>query len=245
MSRDIVFAALFLPIVPIQAATLVTWNFDGTFPGTAGTIVDLTGSVESVASASVSGASGHRQTGSTITNLPSGGGSGSGLYYVAPYETGTAHGGVYNASGFSTSPSDSSYMSFSLTLSGSIDPSVAALVGIEFDLAKGGYTGPRGVEVTYRIGTSGFFTSLNTTAVPTNVPDEYGRFSFILVSPAALTSGDVIEFRLRGYAPGPGQAILVDNVTITATAIPEPSTFALILAAGGMLLFFRRRARAS
>jgi hypothetical protein len=121
----------------------------------------------------------------------------------------------------------------------SIDPTVSLLEGIRFNLSNAGSTGPRGVEVTYRIGTVGTFTSLGTTAVPNNIANNYGLFTFNLPSPASLSSSDVVEFRLRGYADATGNSIRLDNVSITA--IPEPGVLALVCGAVGILAILRKQ----
>ncbi|MFQ3669956.1 MAG: PEP-CTERM sorting domain-containing protein [Verrucomicrobiia bacterium] len=225
-----------------HAAVLVNWNFDGGSPGVAGTIVAVS-SVASVADVASFGATGSRQSGGTLTNLSAGGDTGSGLSYIAPYEAGTAGPSptpsFYGVSGFDTSPSSSSYVRFSLTMGTSIAPSVSQLEGIQFNLANSGTSGPRGVEVTYRIGTSGSFTSLGTTAVPNNTANNYGLFTFNLPSPITLSAGDVIEFRLLGYSNAAANSIRLDNVSITA--IPEPSSVALLIGAGSLLFLLRRR----
>lgn len=229
MKKPLLLVAL-LALAPAasRAAVLVNWNFDGAAPGVAGTILE-TLSVASVADVSTVGATGSRQISGTTTNLPAGGGTGSGLSYIAPYEAGTAGptaASFYGANGFGTSPVSGSYISFSLTMNTTISPSVNQLEGIQFNLANAGTSGPRGVEVTYRIGTSGNFTSLGTTAVPNNTANNYGLFTFNLSTPASLSGGDVIEFRLLGYSNSASNSIRLDNVSITA--VPEPSTWALL-----------------
>jgi hypothetical protein len=232
------------PLHTSNAQILVNWNFDGASPGTQGTIIS-TSNVASVADVSSTGATGSRQSGGTLTNLPAGGGTGTGLDYIAPYAAGTAGPSptpsFYGVNGFGTSPVSTSYVSFQLTLNSTIDP--IALEGISFNLANSGTSGPRGVEVTYRIGTSGAFTSLGTTAVPNNTANNYGLFTFNLGTPAALAPSDVIEFRLLGYANATGNSIRLDNVSISAAAIPEPSTYLLLGGGLTVLLWLRRRAR--
>lgn len=242
LTLSLAFSLIALTTSSLTAAVLVNWNFDGAAPGVAGTIVDTTSSVASVADVSSVGATGSRQISGTTTNLPAGGGTGTGLDYIAPYEAGTAGppaASFYGVNGFSTSPVSTSYISFSLTMATTIDPTVSQLEGIQFNLANAGTSGPRGVEVTYRIGTSGSFTSLGTTAVPNNTANNYGLFTFNLSTPAALSSGDVVEFRLLGYSNSVSNSIRLDDVSITA--IPEPSAFALIVAAGALLIMLRRR----
>jgi|GEM_PF-1456112 len=226
------------------AQVLVNWNFDGGSPGTQGVILSAD-NVALVSHVASYGATGSRQSGGTTTNLAAGGGSGSGLNYIAPYAAGTATPNdipsYYGVNGFGTSPVSTSYISFSLTLDSTIDP--IALAGIQFNLANGGTSGPRGVEVTYRIGSSGSFTSLGTTATPNNTANNYGLFTFNLGSPSALAANDVVEFRLLGYSNATGNSIRLDNVSITASAIPEPSTYALLGAGLLSLVWLRRRSR--
>jgi hypothetical protein len=229
-----------------QAAILVNWDFDGGSPGTQGTII-ATSSVASVADVSSTGATGSRQSGGTLTNLPAGGNTGTGLDYIAPYEAGTAGPSptpsYYGVNGFGTSPVSTSYVSFQLTMNSTVDPTVSLLEGISFNLANAGTSGPRGVEVTYRIGGSGAFTSLGTTAVPNNTANNYGLFTFNLTTPAALPASSVVEFRLLGYANATNNSIRLDNVSITA--IPEPSAFALMAFGIGAILLLRRRTKLS
>jgi len=115
---------------------------------------------------------------------------------------------------------------------------VGLLEGISFDLANVGTSGPRGVEVTYRVGNSGPFVSLGTTRTPTNVANQFGNFTFNLPTATALIANEDVEFRLLGYSNAVGNSIRLDNVTITATAIPEPSyfVFATLLCLGAVCL---------
>jgi hypothetical protein len=215
--------------------SIATWNFDGASPGTGGTILDTTGTVATINNATAVGATIGRLT-PAITNLPPGGGSGTGLNYVAPYTTGTANNGILNSSGFGTSPSTSTYISFTITIGATIHPSVGLLEGISFDLSNAGTTGPRGFEVIYRIGNTGSFTSLGTTRTPNNTANNYGRFTFNLPTPTSLIANENVEFRFLGYSDAVGNSLRLDNVTFTATAIPEPRYYGLVtlLVAFGM-----------
>ncbi len=233
-------------VTTAPAAVLVRWvhNFSNQINGQ---IEDTTGSVASAANTSATGATGGYLGSGTIVNLPAGGGTGSGWDYIAPYAEGTANtqswpnGQQYNASGWDTTPNASKYITYELTMAGSIDSSVSKLEGIQFNLANGGTSGPRGVEVTYRIGTSGSFTSLGYTRVPNNTATNYGLFTFNLPAPANLSAGDTVTFRLLGYANASGNSIRLDNVAITA--IPEPVTAGFVLSILPIAWLRRRRAQ--
>jgi len=232
-----------------RGAVIVRWTHNQNNQLNGG-IEDTTGSVAGAANASATGVSGSYQTSGTITNLPAGGGSGSGWSYVAPYAEGNATSSdttppidaqFFGANGWNTEPTSSKYITYELTMASSIAPTVGKLEGISFSLANAGTSGPRGVEVTYRIGTSGPFASLGSTATPTNVANEYGHFTFNLPSPADLSAGDVVAFRLLGYANSAGNSIRLDNVTINA--IPEPASMGLAGVAGLIMLATRRLRR--
>jgi hypothetical protein len=231
-----------------QAAPLVSWNFTS---NTTPTIVAVS-SVASAANATFSaGVSGGFQNNANGTNIGPNAGNGTWstansttLSIVAPYALGTSDvvngtSGFYNTSNYTTSPSAAKFVSFSLTMNSTIDSSVSFLEGIQFNLASAGTGAPRGVEVTYRIGTSDPFTSLGGTAVPVNSANQYGLFTFNLPTPTALSGGDVVEFRLLGYADAAGSSVRLDNVSITA--VPEPTTAMLLVAFVGLVLLLRRR----
>jgi hypothetical protein len=232
---------LLLSVIPTfvcAQTTLVTWDFEGVSPGTAPTIV-ATSLVTSASNAIAStGVTINRSTG-TVTNLGAGGGSGG----VAAYAAGTAAGSFLNANGFGTSENSGLYVSFSVTLSSGIGSGAYALDGISFDFANGGSSGPRGAEVTYRVGTSGAFTSLGATQVPNNTAGNFGRFNFSPSGSISLTAGDVVEFRFLGYANTTGSNIRFDNVAISVAAVPEPSAYAVLagLSAVGFAALRRRR----
>lgn len=236
MKSFLLTSSLLLAGAVANAAIIVSWDFDGTSPGLAGNIDDTTGSVLSVANATASGSvTATRVNGSTISNIgPSAGGGG-----VAPYDLGTAAGGIYNANGFGSSPDSSLYVAFQFTLGSTVDSSVSQLEGIQFDFANAGSSGPRGVEVTYRIG-AGSFTSLGSTQVPNNTAGNYGRFTFNLSSPAALSANDVVEFRLLGFSNAGSNSIRFDNIAISAVPEPSAATLAVLIGTAALALGRRR-----
>lgn len=239
-----VFIVTFFLPMKTDAAILVSWNFN---TNVAPTIV-ASGSVASAGNATLSvGVSGGFQNNASASNVgPNPGNgtwSGSSLGSIRPYALGTSDAinggtGFHNSSNYGTSPDSTKFVEFSLTLGASIDSSVSLLEGITFNLSNAGTSGPRGFEVTYRIG-AGSFTSLGGTAVPTLAANQYGLFTFNLGTPVALAASDVVTFRLLGYANAPGNSVRLDNVSINA--VPEPTAAALLTGAGLLLLLRRRR----
>lgn len=228
-----------MPAMLSAQVTLVTWNFDGVSPGSQATIAatSLVASADNVTASA--GVTASRVTSVAFTNIGPGGGSGS----IASYSLGTANSSVGNASGFGTTASATLYTSFRLTMAGSLSGGPYNLSSISFDLGNAGSNGPRGVEVTYRVGTSGSFVSLGTTDVPSNTSNQFGRFTFAPSGSVAITANDVIEFRFLGYAPTSGSSIRYDNVTVSAVAVPEPSAFAALAGAGALGFAALRRRR--
>lgn len=236
---------LFLSPLASYASVLVSWNFTANLAPT----INATASVASASNATLAAISGGWQNNATGTNVGPSAGNGtwspSSLGTVQTYDLGDSNvvnggAGFLQTSGWGTTMNASRYVSFNLTMNSSIEPAFAQLEGIRFNLASAGTSAPRGVEVTYRIGTSGNFTSLGGTAVPVNAANQYGLFTFNLPTSATLSPGDVIEFRLLGYAPDSGAGLRFDNVRITA--IPEPAVLSVAgLAIGSFALLRRRR----
>ena len=86
----------------------------------------------------------------------------------------------------------------------------------------------------------------NATAINT-VPKDY---SADLGSLGAIASGDTRHFRIYLQTPTSNQGIAFDDIvingTVSATAVPEPSSFALLAGAAflGFAALRRRRAQA-
>lgn len=227
-----------MPAVLSAQVTLVTWNFDGATPGSQATI-SATSLVASADNVSVGGtASASRLSSQTVTNIGPASASGS----IAAYALGTANATIGNASGFGTTPNAANYVSFRFTLGSSLSDGPYNLGSISFDLSNAGNT-VRGVEVTYRVGTSGAFVSLGSTDAPTLTANNFGRFTFTPTGSVALTASDVVEFRFLGYAASTGASIRYDNVSVSAVAVPEPSAFAALAGMGALGFAALRRRR--
>lgn len=245
MKTPLLALSLIATLAASQASVLVSWNFSSNLTAT----INATASVSSAANATLSsGLSGGFQNNTTGVNIGPNSGNGtwslSSLGTVKAYQLGDSDvvnggNGFLNASKFGTTPNSSLYLGFTLTMNSTIAPSESQLQGIQFNLASAGTSGPRGVEVTYRIGTSGTFTSIGGTAVPNLTASNFGLFTFNLPSPSTLNSGDVVEFRLLGYTNATDNAIRLDNVRITA--VPEPAAAGLLAVSGGVLFWLRRR----
>jgi hypothetical protein len=220
--------------IVLGASPLVTWDFDNDIPD------ELEGTI--LAPAAVASVSAVEEVGgvnllpSTIfgyTNIgPSAGGGA-----VLPYALGTSNGAQLGMTGFTEDPDPTRFASFKFSMDTSFPQEFSLLHSISMDLANGG-SSLRGIEVTYRIGNSGSFISLGTTATPSNSINQFGRFTFALNSPEALSASDLVEFRVLGYANEPGFTLRLDNVTISA--IPEPVAVSLIAGAGLLCWRIRR-----
>ncbi len=247
MKATLLALCLIVTLAVSQASVLVSWNFTSNLTATIST--NASSSVASAANATLSlNVSGGHQINATGTNIGPNSGNGtwslSSLSTVTAYELGDSDvvngvSGFLNASNFGTSPNSTLYLGFQLTMNSTIAPAFSQLQGIQFNLSNAGASGPRGVQVTYRIGTSGSFTSIGGTAVPNLTANNYGLFTFNLPTPITLSGGDVVEFRLLGYANMTGNSIRLDNVRITA--IPEPAAAGLLALSGGVVFWLRRR----
>ena len=131
------------------------------------------------------------------------------------------------------------YFTFTVTAD---DGSELDLDSLTFDVARGGGATPR----TYDVYTSvdNFATSL--TGGPVVVGTQRPTFTAASVdlSGAAYQDLDAITFRVRVYAPDPGQSVDFDNVNlngdVSAVAVPEPAGVGAAGAASLMLLRRRR-----
>lgn len=138
-------------------------------------------------------------------------------------------GGPVNNSG----ASETHYVSFTLTPDSGLALDVLAL---SFDERNPTASGPTGFDVYTSV--DGFTSSILSGALAPNATS-FTNHSVALSGPFAAISGP-FTVRISGFggpASAPQGVWLLDNITLTATAAPEPSTLALfaVLAVGLML----------
>ncbi len=138
---------------------------------------------------------------------------------------GTNANGLYGAS-------ISDYVGFSITAN-----SPFTLDNLEFELAQGGASGPRGFTVTYNLN-GGPFSVIGVAALNVGVAGAFAHYS-IDFGNAAITASDTVEVRLLGFSTGSGNSIRFDNVAVTA--IPEIASFTLPAGVFVGLFLMRRR----
>jgi hypothetical protein len=214
---------------------ILTYSWDGASPGQSPTILSAS-AVQTAGDFTAAGTAVlGRTTGVSFTNLAAGTvGSPAGFVTETSYTAGTANANVGNANGFGTLPTAANWVGFTFTMSATRPADFSALHSFAIDLANAGTSGPRGFEVTYRVGGIGAFTSLGIAQVPNNTANNFGRFTFTPESVVLLGAGDVVEFRLLGFANATNNSIRFDNATVFA-AIPEPGTVALLTGLAALL----------
>jgi hypothetical protein len=145
---------------------------------------------------------------------------------------------TYTNSAGSTSLANSrtngSYFQFTITPTG--DQTVN-LGSVSFDL-RGGNVSARGVGIY--TSADNYSTALSPT--PTVTSTTYSNYSVDLSSIGGVTSATTVRFYI--WSSGATNTLFFDNITVSA--IPEPSSFAALLAAASLgFVALRRRRTAS
>lgn len=141
--------------------------------------------------------------------------------------------GAVNAA---TALSNNSFVQFTITpLSGGI----LNLDEISFDGARGGSSTPRGFGLASSV--DSFATVIGSHDMATARAGGLLTYSFDLSAPAFQGITTPITFRVLVYAPGTGNSVEMNSLSVLGT-IPEPSTYAAIAGALALgLVAYRRR----
>ncbi len=240
MRNILLFTALTLSLMSIgrfanaDVVTIATWTFETSIPGG---VTGLTGQSISglAAEVGVGTASGNHASSATVWNNPVGNGS---------------------AESFSSNNwAIGDYVQFNVSTLG-----LQNLV-IQWDQTSSG-TGPGEFNLAYRVGAGSFVDFQNYTVLPNQAASPglgawgsanriagYG-FNVDLSSVSALNNAASVDFRFvvrsnnRATPPGSiatGGTSRFDNVTISASAVPEPTAAGLIALTGIAGMAFRRR----
>lgn len=210
--------------MPLGAQTAITWNFSA---GTAA----ATGSVANISASAISAGNTASSAAMVVNTTSASDFSGA---------SGTYNAGVRTVTAASLSTATSTYFEFTLTPTAGYSLTATALA---FGTRSAG-TGP--TSIALYSSADNYLSSVASTAVSNNSTWSSVSLSGFTVS--GLLNG-AVTFRL--YAAPAGTAGTpnwrIDDVTMTASAIPEPSTYAV---AGGVVALLaaalrRRRERSS
>jgi PEP-CTERM motif len=203
-----------------SADTIADWTFETTAPTTAGPISPETGSGS--ASGSHAGAA----------------------VYSSPVGNGSAK--SYSANTWAVND----YWQFQVSATGYQG------IMLSYD-QNGSGTGPGTFQLEYSTDGTDFtafgsaYTLTSGVTWATGTPNQATHESFDLSAITALNNASVVDFRLidtstvsvAGGTVGSGGTDRVDNVDITATLVPEPSSLAVVGLGGAVASFFAFRRR--
>jgi len=225
MTKTLFASAVLALALPAQAFTLAQWTFENAIP-------DLTNSITSPSVSATSGtgtALGVHASGATDWSTPVGNGS------ANSFSSNTWAVNDHYEFSFSTVAYKSLMLSFDQTSSG---------------------TGPRDFTLAYSTNGASFTNFANYQVLQNSAPAWTGatyapayNLTLNLSGVTALDNQTSVFVRLfnassvstSGGTVGTGGTNRIDNFTVTVTAVPEPGTYALLLAGLAVIGFVARR----
>jgi len=225
MTKTLFASAVLALALPAQAFTLAQWTFENAIP-------DLTNSITSPSVSATSGtgtALGVHASGATDWTTPVGNGS------ANSFSSNTWAVNDHYEFSFSTVAYKSLMLSFDQTSSG---------------------TGPRDFTLAYSTNGASFTNFANYQVLQNSAPAWTGatyapayNLTLNLSGVTALDNQTSVFVRLfnassvstSGGTVGTGGTNRIDNFTVTVTAVPEPGTYALLLAGLAVIGFVARR----
>jgi hypothetical protein len=144
-----------------------------------------------------------------------------------------------NSTSAASAVSNGAFIAFTVTPANGYRMDLTAL---NFNIARGGGATPRGFAV--RTSADSFAANVATADVATQRPT-YTAVALNLSGVAYQDLTTPFTVRLYGYAPGTGQSLDTDDITllgsVSAVAVPEPAALSLLALSAAGLLIRRRR----